>query len=175
MFALDLKIKDFFFDRAKVINAVDRARRGSLSRAGAFVRTRARSLLRRRKRSSPPGQPPSVHSTNADASLKKILFGWDPSRDSVIVGPVLLSGSGDYAEGVTVPELLEFGGVVTLKRPRVIPAPRARGRRKQGRPVRLAKGERLNYGGNPFMGPALKQEVASGKIASAWAGSVRSS
>lgn len=176
MFALDFKIKDTFFNREKVIRAVDAGRRRALSKAGAFVRTRARSLLRRRKKSSAAGQPPSVHSGNDAATLKKILFGWDPARDSVVIGPVKLNGKGDIAESVTVPELMEFGGVVTLKRARTIPGTKARrGGRKAAGPVRLAAGERLNYADHPFMGPALKQEVADGKISSAWAGCVRSS
>jgi hypothetical protein len=41
--------KQGFFDRAKVKNAVDAGTRRVLSRFGAFVRTRARTSIRKRK------------------------------------------------------------------------------------------------------------------------------
>jgi hypothetical protein len=53
--------KGSFFDRAKVKNAVDAGTRRVLSRFGAFVRTRARTSIRKRKGTSPPGGPPHAH------------------------------------------------------------------------------------------------------------------
>ena len=51
--------KQMFFDRAKVKNAVDKGVRKVLSKFGAFVRRTARSSIRKRKRVSAPGEPPS--------------------------------------------------------------------------------------------------------------------
>jgi hypothetical protein len=78
------RAKDWFFDRKAVLDRVDRARVKSLSRFGAFVRTRARSLIRTRKRVSRPGEPPSSHT----GVLKRfIYFVYDPVRKTVVVGP----------------------------------------------------------------------------------------
>lgn len=54
VFNLSMRVKDLFFDRAAVQQAVSRARVKVLSKMGAFVRTRARSLIKpaRRRRVS---------------------------------------------------------------------------------------------------------------------------
>ena len=121
--------KGMFFDRKAVSGAVDRAERRVLSRFGAFVRRGARSSIRRRKRISEPGQPPSSHT----GLLKRnIFFLYEPLRSSVVIGPVLLG------KGTDAPRLLEHGGVVT--------------RRKRKRRVRV------KYKPRPFMGPAFERE-----------------
>lgn len=129
-----------FFDRKAVTTAADRAKRAVLSKAGAFVRQSARNLIRRRKRSARPGEPPSSHT---GVLRRFIWFGHDRQRDTVVVGPTLLSAArGGESDGAnTVPELLEFGGRVTRR-------DRRTGRRVTRR-----------YGGNPFMGPALEKEA----------------
>lgn len=125
---IGMKLKDaksLFFDRAKVTNAVDRTIRRNLSRFGAFVRKRARSSIRTRKRISAPGQPP----TNRTGLLKRnIFFVYEPSRRSVVIGPVLLNG------GSGAPELLEHGGTV------------------------IRRDVRMNYRPRPYMGPAFEAE-----------------
>ncbi len=82
------KVKEAFFDRPKVIASLKKAKRKALSKAGAFVRKRARSSMRRRKGVSSPGSPPSAHSNGH--SLKTILFAYQPQSESTIVGPVQL-------------------------------------------------------------------------------------
>lgn len=136
-------IKQFFFDRERVIKAVSRARRIALSKAGAFIRTRARTSIRKRKGVSEVGSPPSSHT---GALRKGILFGYDPARESVVVGPVGFRGS-------TAPAALEFGGPST----------------------RLVRGEEvpIQIGPRPYMRPALEKEIAAGTISKAWADSVR--
>lgn len=117
--------KGLFFDRARVTNAVDRTTRKNLSRFGAYVRTRARSSIRRRRRISAPGQPPSSHT----GLLKRnIFFVYEPTRRSVVIGPILLNrGSG-------APELLEHGGTV------------------------VRRGVRMTYRPRPYIGPAFEAE-----------------
>jgi hypothetical protein len=119
MITLRKDIKRFFFDRKVVIDAMDKATRAALSKAGAFIRTRARTSMRRRKGISGPGQPPSVHT----GLLKdRLFFGYDPSNRSVVVGPERI-GKAD------APPLLEFGGSTTRRgkparyRPRPFMAP----------------------------------------------------
>ena len=55
---INMRIKDMFFDRHVVIAAVDKAKRKVLSKAGAFIRTAAKSSIRKRKGSAPPGPHP---------------------------------------------------------------------------------------------------------------------
>lgn len=126
------EFKGAFFDSAKVIKAMNNADRKIQSKFGAYVRTRARSSLRRRKKPSSPGSPPSVRSRDTYATLKNILFGYDAKTHSTIVGPVLLRNkSAKYS----VPKLHEFGGSVL---------------RRDGKTAR--------YPARPFMAPALAAE-----------------
>lgn len=112
-----------FFDRAAVVNALGKAKAGAMSRMGAFVRRRARSLIRRRKKSSSAGQPPSDHG----GALKRLLFfAYDPGAQSTVVGPEKFGESNGA-------NALEFGGKESRKgrtlnyaaRPFMAPALRA--------------------------------------------------
>ncbi|MFQ5733181.1 MAG: hypothetical protein ACE5KM_14670 [Planctomycetaceae bacterium] len=133
-----------FFDRKKVTSAVDKATRRVLSRFGAFVRTAARSSIRRRKSVSKPGQAP----TNWTGLLKKFLFfSFVPSKRSVVIGPARINKSSKDA-----PELLEKGG--TAKR---------RDRNGRRRTVR--------YRARPYMGPAFEKEQK--QLPKLWRNSVR--
>jgi hypothetical protein len=141
----DVKTR-MFFDLLKVTNAADRAKKRVFSRIGAFVRTRARSLIRRRKRSARAGQAP----TNRTGLLKRfIYFGWDPTQESVVVGPKYLGTR--KRSGMTVPELLEVGGAVD---------------------ARWNPGKTAHYDPHPFMGPALEKEREAGKIEGFWSNAI---
>jgi hypothetical protein len=140
-----------FFDKGAVLRAVDRAERQVLSKAGAFVRRRAKSAVRKRKRVSEPGQAPSSH---AGHLRRLILFGYDRAASSVVIGPLLFRSR----SSPTVPELLEFGGIVTRER---------KGRRRRTMGVR----RRMRYRPRPFMGPALEAEAPN--FPSLWKDSVR--
>lgn len=145
---LDFKLKNSFFSRKIVTDKIGEARVRVLSRIGAFMRTRARSILRKRKRVSSPGQAPSVHTSSPTASLKNVQFGYDFGSRSVVVGPILLNGKNG---GAPVPEVLEFSGTVTRK------------------------GKTLHYEARPFMGPTLKKEIAAGTLPPHWKNSVKGS
>lgn len=127
----DLRVRDLkstFFDRRAVMSAVDRGTRKVLSRFGAFVRTRARTSIRPRPRTSLPGETPTTHT----GLLKRfILFAYEPDRRSVVIGPARLSGP----SGSSVPSTLEFGGPGTNAR---------------GRPIQIAP--------RPYMRPAFEAE-----------------
>jgi len=142
---IDVRVRQLFFDSPRVVAAVDRAKRKALSRGGAFVRTRARSSIRKRKGPSAPGRPPHSH----EGSLRRLIFfGYDRQTDSVVVGPL---GFGKK----TAPNVLEFGGRTTITR-------RRKGRRVRRR-VRIAR--------RAYMGPALEKEKRN--LPKAWANSVR--
>ena len=143
---IEMRIKTLFFDTPKVRRAVDSAKRKVLSKAGAFIRTRARSSIRKRKASAPPGSPPCSHV----GTLKRLIyFGYDPQADSVVVGPEKFGDTG-------APGTLEFGGTTLVRR-----------RRRRGGVER----RRVRIAPHPFMGPALKAEKDN--LPKLWAGSVR--
>jgi hypothetical protein len=172
MYVVDYSIKEMFFDGLEVQKRLDKAAIKELSKIGAFIRRRARSLLRRRKRPSEPGEPPSVHSSDKTASLKNILFGLDRRSQSVVVGPVGLRKK----DGQTIPGLLEFGGSLSLlqeqhKRPKNdeqlwydYHAPQ--------RPWKRYRTKHATYERRPFMEPALAAEVEAGTIRDVWVASL---
>jgi hypothetical protein len=108
---------------------VDKAQRKVLSRFGAFVRQRAKTSIRKRKGTSPPGGPPFSH---VGVLRKFILFAYDSGRQSVVIGPTLIR------EGSQAPRLLEHGGEAARRT--------------------KTKTRRLRYRPRPFMGPAFEAE-----------------
>ena len=144
----------------KVLKAIDKANKRGLSKAGAFVRRRARTqYLRRRKRTSKPGQGPSVHSRHPFATLRNIRFAVNNSNTSVVVGPLKFSRMSSRAKTVnnTVPGVLEHGGNVVYSRYS------KRKKTVSRKVVRIQK--------RPFMKPAFKDELP--KFASLWKGQVK--
>lgn len=151
----------WFFDKAAVISAVDKATRRVLSRFGAFVRSTARRSIRkpRRKRineltprelghyrktgvrpfaSADPGKPPR----NQTGKLKGSIFFWyDRYEQSVTIGPASFGGWDRMGA-------LEHGGM-TMARARV-----------------------FRVRAHPFMRPALAKELP--KLDDLWRNSVRS-
>lgn len=138
---------DLFFDSPRVITVMDRAEKRALSKAGAFVRRRAQNRLRRRKKSSPPGRPPSRHA-GTNSSLRFILFLYEPQNHGVVVGPVKFTGGGD------VPNLMEQGGTTVVRDK-----------------TNNARSKIARYPRRPFMGPAL-EDVAN-ELPEIFAGEVR--
>lgn len=97
-----------FFDADPVLRAIDKATKAVLSKQGAFVRTSAKSSIRKRKKPAKPGQPPSSHV----GTLKKLIFfSYDATTKSVVVGPTPF-GKRDP----TGASLLEYGGSTTTHR-----------------------------------------------------------
>lgn len=170
-FGVSIRIKDLFFDRAKVIRATRSADRKNLSRAGAFIRQTARNSIKSRKHgtTSSPGSPPYDHVGYARAQknrerkrqglaplakpkaldqrgIRVILFGYEPQSNGVVIGPVRFGGKSGSS---TVPQLLEFGGKTT--------------RGANNRAIRIRP--------RPFMRPALERELP--QLPRRWQGSVR--
>jgi hypothetical protein len=128
---MDFKLvtKEMFFDVPAVANAMDKASKSVLSKFGAFVRRTAKGLIRRRKKISEPGQPP----TNRTGFLRDmIVFGYDRDALSTVIGPLPLNGE-------TGAPLLEYGGT----------AMRYIGGKRQ----------LCNYKARPFMDPAFQREL----------------
>lgn len=142
--------KDLFFDSPKVRRAKERGFRKRLSRLGAFVRTRALSMMFRHKvgrgfgvkskvkdkqggKTAPEGEPPYVH---LGLIAKFLFFAYDPQANGVVIGPVLLSRLSP-----TALQALEHGG------PSLVSA----GRGKRVRQVYIRE--------HATMLPALKAEL----------------
>lgn len=139
--------KRMFFDTAKVKKAVSNGTRKVLSKFGAFVRTTAKHSIRKRKKVSEPGHPPSSH---GGLLRRYILFGYDRERKSVVIGPMRLNQKvGD------APQALEYGGTSTV-------VEGLHGQRRK---------RRVKIAARPYMGPALEKERP--KLPALWANSVR--
>lgn len=179
MLVVDVKMKDLFFDRAKVIRAVERQERRVMSRSLAFIRQTAKQrILRRRKRVSLPGEAPSVRASG-HASLKTIWFAYDMAKSVGVVGPVKLNSNSDII-GDTVPGALErsgsmrvteeyrpaFRGEKTDGDPRQVKWRQTYSRRKRSGVRRRVRTARIQP--RPFMSKALDHEIKKGTIPAAW-------
>jgi hypothetical protein len=174
------------FDDDRIRKLLDREERRNLLRAGAFVRTTMRRLIRKRKRPSAPGQPPSSH---VGTLRRLIFFAFDTASRSVVVGPFSKPPGGSRLDR-SVPlgrrtgaEVLEKGGRVM----RLFQRSRARGRKAAGRMsaarVRRIREEYAKRGpaemmrkvitvaARPFAAPALRTEMS--KFAGLWSKSIR--
>lgn len=159
------RMKRYFFDRPAVERAVGKPAVRALGQFGKFVRRRARSSIRRRKRVSDPGQPPSAHSQH-EPNLKTILYAYDPQRKSVVIGPVKLNqvdrDSGLRPVSGLVPEILEGGGIIAVDEWRLPDGRwvrRDRRFRRRGN-FRQQRTRRVTIAARPFMGPAFQEELA---------------
>jgi hypothetical protein len=185
VFGIGIKLdKNLFFDRKAVSDAVAKANKKTLGKAGALLRRHARQSMRRRNKPSPPGTPPSAHGKSdkhpRGALLKERLFyQYDPATDSVIVGPQKLGRS-------DAPSNQEFGGPKVIKvRPIIVktgrkatPLQRDTFKRKikDGSIVRIKQPmatKSISLPARPYMKPALLKELP--KFPSLYAGQITGS
>lgn len=155
--------KSAFFDRDSVKKKLDMGMRRVLSRAGAFVRRRAKSSIRKRKKASPPGSPPSSHT----GVLKDfIFFAYDDANKSVVIGPTKTNQKNAFGRGgKTVPGVLETGGIVGMHE-HLVESGKYKGqwirsdlRYRRAGPLRsmVGRDRRIRnamYEPRPYMGPA---------------------
>lgn len=131
--------KTKFFDPKKIADKAERAQLKALSKFGAFVRRRARSSIRKRKKASAPGQPPSSHV----GLLKDFLFFFvEREEKNVVIGPIQLN----RGDGLT-PGRLERGGDALVRESQ---------RRNKERQEKLRQVKILP---RPFMRPAFDAEI----------------
>lgn len=155
--------KGNFFDRDKIIKAMDRATLRVLNQFGRMVRKRAQASLKYGDRPSAPGSPPTAHRSRSITKtsrstgrtrkrsvsyLREFLFySYDDAAKSVVIGPSKL----DQTVDSDALPALEYGGSSTV-------SSRGKGRRVKIRP-------------RPFMRPALDAELPN--LAPLWRNSVR--
>lgn len=161
--AFKLKITGLRFDSAAIEEAVDSATRANLSAGGALTRKIQQQSMRYGSKPSAPGSPPTAHRGGARIGsgpfLRKfVMFSFDPSTRSVVVGPAAL-GRG------TVPALMEYGGTVTRRVWERIG--NKKGAPFTGRKVQAT----MKIKPRPSAAPAL--ETARPKLSGVWADSVK--
>lgn len=150
---LNIKQKRSKFNRKEMERDIGKENALAMNKMAAFVRRRARSSLRRRKKSAPAGSPPSVHSSHSVATLKNIQYAYDPQSHSTVVGVMPFeSKSLEWNSAGTGAALQESGGRAVFRR-----------RRKSKRPVRAS-----TFAPHPFIGPA--GEAEANKFPSLWVG-----
>lgn len=158
---LVMKFQSTFFDWPRIIRMEKNSRPRVLSRAGAFIRQRARSSIKKRKAISSPGKPPSSH----EGTLRRYLyFGYDAHSESVVIGPAatnqLFFDRHRMPVRGTIPSVLEYGGQITIlevfKYGKWRRADLRSRIRIAGLPTRYRT---VNIKPRPFMGPAFEAEM----------------
>lgn len=163
---------DYAKMKRKADKAVDRATVKQL----AYIRRRARTnVLRRRKRVSSPGSPPSVHSRDSMASIRNIRFSYEGNGVGV-VGPVKLNqvNMTVVAGRQPVPSILESGGIINLRevKPQGAVKWRRRDLRRAARPGDRRRVRSVRIRPRPFMSVALKKEIEAGTIMDPYANTI---
>lgn len=149
---LDVKLRDWFLDTARVAQLVDKANLRNMQKAGLYVRKVARNSMKKKRGAAPPGKPPHVHR----GFLKDALItAYDPTTRTVVVGPIGFSSSDS-------PLRLETGGRATIK---------VRHRRRKGEKRGRVTKARVTVHPHPYMGPAL--ENSKPYIPELWRSSLR--
>lgn len=103
--------KQIFFDRDRIIRAMDAKTRTVLAKTGGFTRLvmkRAMRKVTKKRNVSQPGEYPLAH----EGTLRRLIFfGYDLPSKSLVVGPTLFKGKRGSGSTKTVPELVNYGGV----------------------------------------------------------------
>lgn len=112
LFNIKFNARKSVFQDDRIIEKFANASRRVLNKFGAFVRRRAKSSIRARKRASTPGAAPSKH-TGLLRDL--IVFNVDRSPNNVVIGPLQTNKVSHIGPNLTpvtgtVPEVLEDGG-----------------------------------------------------------------
>lgn len=133
-FSVGFVVKDWFFNSDNVKKRVRDIDRIVLAKFGGYTRKVARRSMKNvpptrranyKNYASAPGRPPHAHALGDSGAggLKygpsNIVFGFDPSRNSVVIGPRKMPGRSDY-----VPFRLEYGSHQTN-----VPNPRRKDRK----------------------------------------------
>lgn len=140
----------------KMLKEADRANVRALFKISAFTARTARRSMRKRKRASAPGQPPSAHSGDRYGRgelLRQLMeFSVDRKRLTAVIGPRKIRSKtlGKVRARKPVPNLHEFGGSLRVDGD------------KPGQTRRAI------YPARPYMAPALDKARESDKLRDAW-------
>lgn len=155
--------KHNFFDKEEIGRTLDKNEFEALKSLASYIRTVARNSIRKAKNrndfSKPSGNAkPKYH----EGSIRDILFAYDKTTRSVVVGPILYPRKGDKQwkpSAKAMPELLEYGGKIVF----VGGSKTAKGgwmpKDFRGRP-----GETADFPARPFMRPAFSKSLTQAKL-----------
>jgi hypothetical protein len=138
-----------FLKPDRIMNPYKRTERRVLNQIGAFTRRTAKQSIRKRRKASKPGTPPSSHTGGVK---RNIFFAYDRNRGSVVIGPIRLGGR---KGGPDQPRILEEGGTTTVQK---------QGKRKSAK-------KRVFIQERPFMGPAKEKNLP--KLPELWRDAIR--
>lgn len=119
--------KGFYWNRRAVANAIGRVNAEFLFAAGAFVRSRARSSMKKGRLidgsrvHAPPGKAPYRYGNQL---YDFMLYSFDPVTNTMVIGPKFLPGRKSGRGGI--PNVLETGGQLTVTRTVASGSPRRR-------------------------------------------------
>lgn len=155
----------YFFDRAKVVEAMDRKTNAAFNWIGGTLRKTAQRSIRKstgKTLHSPPGSPVR---TSTGIYPKTILYEFNPRTKTLICGPKKLPIKSNVSPGSrkSIPELLEKGGTGIAGKPsyrQVRPTKKKRGQKRKMVWVTIPAGPR-RYAPRPTMGNAYKKTINS--------------
>jgi hypothetical protein len=148
-----MNMKGFIAEQKRLFAAVERGKRRGLMRGGGLVRQIARRSIRsggKKNRASEPGEPVRWHTK--PGIRDQIYFAYDDRGGTVPVGPLHFAGS-------DVPEKLEHGGTIEIRRVRY----------RNGQ--RVIEVRKVKVEPRPTMGLAL--ETAAPKLAEQFKDQIR--
>lgn len=164
------KMTGIKIDAAPVLRREKTGREKALTKIGKFLHRRMRSSMKRRKKPSKPGSPPSAHT----GILKEwILSAIDPRTNSVVIGPkktnqIFFNGNRQPVKG-TVPETLDKGGDIRVlevfQYGKWVRADLRSKRRLANLPTRLRK---VTIAARPFTRPAIAEVLSNKKLEQAF-------
>lgn len=132
-----------FFDTSAVQKAVNRAERYVLNQIGRRIRQTSRQSIRKQSKTGAPSKPGSPPKSRTGYLKRGILYAYEFSSRSVVIGPIRGAKSGD------VTHALEHAGTTPN--------------------TQTGKQQRIQA--RPFMGPALEKRIP--ELPQLWRDSVR--
>ena len=147
-------LKDAFFDRKAVTEAVEAGTRKAMVQSLGAYRERLINQFQFGNQPSKPGQSPTVHSRSRYANLRNVLFSYDAKTKTGVAGSIRLPRSKE-----PLPGLLEHGGPIFIPR-----KTRRDGSATRARTIKIAK--------RPAASVALLKSVRNGEIITPFRNSV---
>lgn len=166
----------FRLNAPELIGLIDDRYRRSVMRLGGFIRlTAMRSMRPVHKLTGKPSNPGEPPKSRLGLVRQLMEFAYDTRTKQMVVGPKVSRRKGDKVVptwGLGVPNLLEFGGQLTVG-PQGWWIGQFTGRGKklkfvEGSGVDLEPGTVMQFEARPYMAPALKKAVESEKLKSYW-------
>ena len=149
---MGLTVANVTNNAAKIAQAIARDRENILLEFGRDHAEAASELMKDSSGISAPNSPPNVHSSQTNLETYDHII--NQAKTEVVSGPIKISASLQMSR--PLPNVMEFGGIVTVKRNnRRSRARRTRGRRRNDRlRAMVPRSLTLHYRARPVVVPA---------------------